>query len=217
MTALEKLEIKREVLLRLIKALLDGEELEEIAKIISTDPNLSAKLLSFINSPYFGLKREIKSITQAIAYLGYRNLKDYAFILLTTSFLADLDKEEIKKHLKFAYLMNGLARKLMPLHEDEAFMVGILEPVKRQIGREELEALLKRAGISKLVIDGLLEPSSPLGKLKIEAQMLMALCDKLSQGEIANLPKELEKLEAKELLEICILADDKAQSILSTL
>jgi EAL and modified HD-GYP domain-containing signal transduction protein len=87
MADVERLELNREVMLRLIKALIDGEELDEIANIISMDPNLSAKLLKFINSPFFGLRKEIKSIVQTIAYLGYKNLKDYVFVLLTSSFL----------------------------------------------------------------------------------------------------------------------------------
>ncbi len=32
--------------------------------------------------------------------------------------------------------MRNMAERVMPEHADEAFMVGILEPVKREIGEE---------------------------------------------------------------------------------
>ena len=216
MASIEKLELKREVMLKLIKALLEGEELEQIATIISMDPNLSAKLLKFINSPYFGLKKEIKSIVQAIAYLGYRNLRDYVFVLLTSSILKEANKEEIKRVLKFAYLMKELAKKLLPQYEEEAYMVGILEPVREKVG-EEIKELLEKAGVSEAVITGLLNPDSRLGRLKETAKKVAELCPKLTEGETVELPPEVEALGVGELTEACILAEDSAQSILSTL
>jgi len=216
MSNIEKLELKREVMLKLIKALLDGEELDEIAKIISMDPNLSAKLLKFINSPYFSLKKEIKSIIQAIAYLGYRNLKDYVFVLLTSSLLKDANKEEIRKVLKFAYVMKELAKKMMPEHEEEAYMVGILEPVREEIG-DEIKEILDKAGVSDYVIAGLLDPSSKLGRLKAEAKLFTELCEKIVEGEQVNLPEELSVLTPEEAREVCQQAEESANSILATL
>ncbi|WP_456456531.1 HDOD domain-containing protein [Thermovibrio sp.] len=217
MSELERLELKREVLLKLIKALLDGEELEEIAKIISMDPNLSAKLLKFINSPYFGLRKEIKSIPQAIAYLGYRNLKDYIFVLLTTSFLKNSSKEEIKEVLKFAYLLKDLSGKLLPEHKDEAFMVGILEPVREEIGEDEIKEILEKAGVSEYVINGLLNPESKLGKLKEMAKKILPLCKELEEGRKTSLPSELNQLKKEDVVESCVLAEDQAQSLIATL
>ncbi|ADU97529.1 HDOD domain-containing protein [Thermovibrio ammonificans] len=216
MSSIEKLELKREVLLKLIKALLEGEELDEIAKIISMDPNLSAKLLKFINSPYFGLKKEIKSIVQAIAYLGYRNLKDYVFLLLTSSMLKNANKDEIKRTLKLAYLMRELAKRLMPEHDDEAYMVGILEQVREEIG-EEIREILEKAGVSEYVVNGLLNPESKLGKLKEAAKRLLEECDRLNEGAEVELPPELSLLSREELIESCLVAEDSAQSILATL
>jgi len=216
MSEIERLELKREVMLKLINALLEGEELNRIAQIVSMDPNLSAKLLKFINSPYFGLRKEIKSIVQAIAYLGYRNLKDYVFVLLTSSFLKNANKEEIKQVLKFAYLMRELSKKLMPEHDDEAFMVGILDSVHQEIGNE-IKEVLEKAGVSEYVINGILDNSSKLGKLKVAAKELLNLCDKLTSGEQVEIPELLKNLPKEDLVESCLMAEDSAESILATL
>jgi len=217
MKEIEKLELKREVMLKLIKALLDGEELEEIARIISMDPNLSVKLLKFINSPFFSLKKEIKSIVQAIAYLGYNNLRDYVFVLLTSSILKGSSREEIKRVLKFAYLMKELAKRVMPEKAEEAFMVGILEPVKEEVGVDEIKEILDKAGVSEGVILGLLSEDSRLGRLKKLAKELLELCPQLMEGKGAELPGDVGSLGLGEATEICILAEDSARSILSTL
>lgn len=216
MSEIERLELKREVMLKLINALLEGEELNRIAQIVSMDPNLSAKLLKFINSPYFGLRKEIKSIVQAIAYLGYRNLKDYVFVLLTSSFLKNASREEIKEVLKFAYLMRELSKRLMPEHEDEAFMVGILDSVYKVV-EEEIKEILEKAGVSEYVINGILDNSSKLGKLKTAAKELLKECEKLTSGEPVEVPALLNNLPKEDLVESCLMAEDNAESILATL
>ena len=94
---MENGEISRTVLLKLIEAILKEEELETISKIVSTDPNLTAKILTFVNSAYCNLRREIHSVEDAIAYIGYRKLKEIAFALLVSATLKNVDKKELLK------------------------------------------------------------------------------------------------------------------------
>jgi len=216
MSEIDRLELKREVMLKLINALLEGEELNRIAQIVSMDPNLSAKLLKFINSPYFGLRKEIKSIVQAIAYLGYRNLKDYVFVLLTSSFLKNASREEIKELIKFAFLMRELSKRAIPEHDDEAFMVGILDSVHREIG-DAIKEVLEKAGVSEYVINGILDSTSKLGKLKVAARELLKVCNRLTSGEPVEVPELLKSLPKEDLVESCLMAEDSAESILATL
>ncbi len=42
----------------------------ELAKVIELDQSISAKVLSMINSAYYGLSRKINNIKEAVAYLG---------------------------------------------------------------------------------------------------------------------------------------------------
>jgi len=210
---IERLELNREVMLRLIKALIEGEELEEVAKIISMDPHLSVKLLNFINSPFFGLKREIKSIVQTVAYLGYKNLRDYIFVLLSSSFLRNRSREEIKNILKFAYLMRKLAERVAPEHAEEYFMVGILTPVMEEIGAD-IKEVLEKAGVSEYVINGLFDPKSQLGKLKFLAKELLDFCDKLKNG---IMPSSFSDFRKEEVIETCVEVEKMAEEIVSTL
>jgi EAL and modified HD-GYP domain-containing signal transduction protein len=216
MSELEKHELNRQVLIWLIKAIIDQEELDVISKIISMDPHLTARLLKYINSPYFGLRREITSIEHAVAYLGYKKLKEFAFILLTTSVLQNRPKEEIKKVLQFAYLMKFLARKLYPDHEDEAFMVGIFEPIREELG-EELREILIKVGVPDIVIEGLYNEHSPLGKLKSTVSKLLPLCKKFINGEIEDIPVKTSENLKSAVVKSCIDSENITNQILNLL
>ncbi|OQY19367.1 MAG: diguanylate phosphodiesterase [Desulfobacteraceae bacterium 4572_35.1] len=77
-----KISPSRLVMLRLMSELqrvnIDLDKLEEI---IQTDVNLSVKLLRQINSSFYSLISEVKSIRQAIIYLGLQHIRNWACIV----------------------------------------------------------------------------------------------------------------------------------------
>jgi|Deesub1362B_J571_1020462.scaffolds.fasta_scaffold03973_3 putative nucleotidyltransferase with HDIG domain len=56
-------------------------DIAEVADVIMQDQVLASKVLRFVNSPYFGLVREVVTLKQAIVLLGLRRIRD---IVLTT-------------------------------------------------------------------------------------------------------------------------------------
>jgi len=101
-------------------------DLKEIEDLIKSDPGLVTKLLKFVNSSYFYLPVEIKSIRQALAYLGINNLKKYLLVLMVLE-LAETLKipvEEYKKMLLAAIFSEKLAEKLN-IDKDVAFLGGL--------------------------------------------------------------------------------------------
>jgi EAL and modified HD-GYP domain-containing signal transduction protein len=78
----------RLAVLRILGALHDPEiELPDLAKLLSQDVALTYKLLRYINSAFFGMRREVTSISHALALLGLRNVKRWATVIM----LADVD------------------------------------------------------------------------------------------------------------------------------
>jgi len=51
---------------------------KELVDVIKRDPVFTLKMLRLVNSPYFGLSREITSINHASVYLGLNTLKNVA-------------------------------------------------------------------------------------------------------------------------------------------
>jgi HD-like signal output (HDOD) protein len=65
---------------KLIKELKSPDfSIKKIVQIVSQDVSMTAKILKIINSSYFGLRREIKTLDQAITYLGINTLKAIVF------------------------------------------------------------------------------------------------------------------------------------------
>lgn len=56
----------------------DNCSLGDVADIISRDVALVAKVLTLVNSSFFGLRTQIADIRQAVAYLGIETLRDFA-------------------------------------------------------------------------------------------------------------------------------------------
>jgi HD-like signal output (HDOD) protein len=58
------------VVVQLLEVIRKDTDLRQSAEIISRDPTLSAEILTIVNSAWFGLRREIKTITHAVTLLG---------------------------------------------------------------------------------------------------------------------------------------------------
>lgn len=98
----------------------------ELVEILKTDPNLSLKLLKYINSVSMGVRHEITSLRQALALIGLNNFKKWASVLIMASFASGKPKELLRLSLfrgRFCELISAdLGR---GSHSPEYFLVGI--------------------------------------------------------------------------------------------
>jgi EAL and modified HD-GYP domain-containing signal transduction protein len=75
----KRIDTNRAAVLDLLAALHDpGIELDDLQRKLALDVGLSFRLLRYINSPFFGLRSEVRSIGQAVALLGLEQLKQWA-------------------------------------------------------------------------------------------------------------------------------------------
>jgi len=82
-----------QILMELLVKLQNPEvEANELANIINLDVTLSYKLLRLMNSAFFGLRKEVSSIQEAIILLGFSKIKTWAS-LLSLSSIDDKPKE----------------------------------------------------------------------------------------------------------------------------
>jgi EAL and modified HD-GYP domain-containing signal transduction protein len=80
----------RVAMLRLSSALQDPNvQLSDLERVISNDVALSYRLLKYINSAYFSLRKEITSIQHALALLGLEQLRRWA----TLSIFAEVGEQ----------------------------------------------------------------------------------------------------------------------------
>jgi sigma-B regulation protein RsbU (phosphoserine phosphatase) len=104
----------------------------ELAKLVSSDPMLTAELLRIVNSPFFGLSRNVKSIPNAVTILGQRALRN---VVLCISVRDALQHQAIPGFNVTAYWEDSLRRAVSArllgeaekLNADECFTAGLLQ------------------------------------------------------------------------------------------
>lgn len=131
--------------------------LDSLKKIIISDVSLSYKLLKLINSPYFGLRRKIKSIDEAVAIIGENNLKCW----LNTIIIQDLGKGSSLELLKNSLIRAKFAE-LLSLNTNlkdrsfDTYMMGMISMIDCLLNRP-LDELLQDLFISNDIKEALLE------------------------------------------------------------
>lgn len=59
----------------------DNASIEDIAKVLKTEPIFSYKILKIVNSAAFGMQREISSIQQAIMMIGLNQIRSWSNVI----------------------------------------------------------------------------------------------------------------------------------------
>lgn len=108
----------------------------EVAKVVTRDPALSAKLLQLVNSAYFGTGQATTSIHQAVSLLGTDRLR---YIALTASVFSAREAENTsgfslrdlqQESMRAAWLARAFAD---PAVRDQAFSSTLLHDVGRVV------------------------------------------------------------------------------------
>lgn len=113
----------------------DDVTTNELAAVIQNDPGLTAKILKVVNSPLFGIPREISSLKQAIGMLGMRTVKVMAlsFSLVETVSRAKCEGFDFsaywRRSLTTAVGARLIGKSAAPAVAEEAFVAGLLADV----------------------------------------------------------------------------------------
>lgn len=100
---------------------------KELAKIVSYDQSLSTKVLTLVNSAYYGFPQQVTSIARAIALIGMSQTKNIIITVAMKPMLtSQCDKELWKHSIKAAVGCEHLAKYFKVMDSDEAFVIGFL-------------------------------------------------------------------------------------------
>jgi len=111
----------------------------DVAKIISEDQGLTARILKLANSPLFGYFSKIETITQAVTIIGVLQVRDLALALSVMNVFAGIPQNLVNMEQFWRHsLATGLAAKFMATNQREAslerfFVAGILHDVGRLV------------------------------------------------------------------------------------
>ncbi len=112
----------------------DEPDVRAIASIIANDPPLTAELLRFANSPYFGFRNPITTVFHAAQMLGLKTVKNLAlsFSLIKTFQKGDapFDYSDFwRGSLTAAVSCKLIAKELLPDFAEDAFFLGLLHNI----------------------------------------------------------------------------------------
>lgn len=123
------------------KANQPDSSLEDVARIIARDPGMTAKILKLVNSAFFGLRRELSSTEEAVAYIGLDTIKSLVLSIHAFAQFAHANSGGLTMESLWAHSLNVAARsKLIAQLEqadrkavDEAFTAGMLHDVGKLV------------------------------------------------------------------------------------
>ena len=138
---------------------LNAESLDydSLQNIISRDPALTFKLLKYISSAHFGLRREVKSIKQALEFLGEYEIKKWATIAVFMELGKDQPMELLRFSLVRARMCEMLAGKLGRDNlKSTLFLIGLLSLMDVVLGKPMREILddIPLASVPKAALVG---------------------------------------------------------------
>ena len=110
----------------------------DLVKIIETDPVMTGKILSLVNSTYFSLRDHIFSLKRAIILLGFNTIKHIA---ISSSLVGAIGTEGGNKHFEYIdvwkhMLAVGVTSKILSIkmnveskQEEQFFIAGLLHDI----------------------------------------------------------------------------------------
>ena len=113
----------------------EDPDLQEIGKIISTDPPLSVEVLKIVNSAFYGLPSKVTTVSHAINLLGINTVKNLALSFSLVKNFAVNSSVSFdytlfwKDSLIGAVAARLLAEKILPKYSEDAFFLGLLHNI----------------------------------------------------------------------------------------
>ncbi len=150
-----------QVIVELINRVDREEDIDKIEATLKRDPALAFRLMRYINSPAFGLRVEISSFRHAIMMLGYKRLKRWLALLLSTA-----SRDVNLKPVMFAAVRRGLLlEELVRSNGDEEmrnemFICGVFSLLDRMF-RQPFAQLLDTIPVPERVRQALVDGSGP--------------------------------------------------------
>ncbi|MCX8164813.1 MAG: HDOD domain-containing protein [Aquificaceae bacterium] len=209
----------KNTLLKLIAFIHTTQSPKEVANLIATDVGMSAKILRFVNSAYYSPIKEIKSLEQACAMIGLKNLKSFLLALAMNDYMAIENPILWKKSLIRAMIAKQIAEIVNPNYESEAYFVGLFSLIDEILNVDKI-AFLKEVKVGQDIIDGYTGKNSVLRSILdcsiiLEEKLYEIIkADRATEHEILINLERATGISKHKLISIAESASDMVESIL---
>ncbi|RLJ17790.1 phosphohydrolase [bacterium endosymbiont of Escarpia laminata] len=112
---------------------------KDIGEVISQDTDLSARLLSLVNSAFYGMRAPVDTISRAVTVIGTKGLRNLVLVTsaaeIFTGIPADLvDMTEFWRYsVTTGVISKALSTQCNVLHGERLFVMGVLHDIGRLV------------------------------------------------------------------------------------
>nr|WP_315258994.1 HDOD domain-containing protein [uncultured Duganella sp.] len=175
------------VIMQLMQMVRQNADIAQLEAVLKRDATLSYKLLRFINSAGFGAGREVQSLRQALALLGYTPLYRWLTLLLATASTTGYSPVLLETAVVRGRLAELLGQAALGKSEAEnIFVAGMFSLLDRLLGIP-MDEVLANVQLSDDVVAALLSRSGKYGPY-----LALAEACELSSGLVASLAATLK-------------------------
>jgi len=130
------------VILQLMQMVQNNEDVPKLESVLKRDPALTYKLLRYINTAGFGAGRDVQSLRQAIALLGYAPLYRWLVLLLASASASGFSPVLMEAAVVRGRLTELLGQPYLGKAEGEhLFVAGMFSLLDRLLGLPMQEVL----------------------------------------------------------------------------
>jgi EAL and modified HD-GYP domain-containing signal transduction protein len=174
------------IILQLMQMVQNNDDVPKLESVLKRDPALTYKLLRFINSAGFGSGREVQSLRQAIAMLGYKPLYRWLTLLLATASTSGYSPVLMETAVVRGRLAELLGQKFLAHGEGEnLFVAGMFSLLDRLLGlpmKEVLDTIQLPDEVVRALLtrDGMYGPYLALAEAcELNSNLVASLADSL--------------------------------------
>ncbi len=125
------------VAIHLSKLISDSKTtMHDFEEVIKMDPTLVMRLLRLVNSPYYGLRQKVTSISRAVLFIGMKNLRNLVIVAALKDIFKEGSNEDVFSRTKLWLhcASVGICSQMISEHVfgkkgDDAFMCGVLHDI----------------------------------------------------------------------------------------
>jgi len=157
-----KLPESKLAILRALQKVLTAESVHEIHEVVKQDVGLSYRLLKYINSASFGLRREVDSIEQAMNLLGLNKLRRWLSLLSLAALGDNKPAELVRTALYRGQFLEALGRLLGEAETGDDFLLGMFSVLDALLD-QPMDKALDDLSLPGEVRETLLNASAAMG------------------------------------------------------
>ncbi len=160
----QKVSTNKVATLRLLSALDDPDiGAQEVEELLSHDSRLSYKLLRVVNSAAFSFPREISSLREAIVFLGLRQIREWAGMIVLSS-VEEKPSDLMRITLTRAKMCELIAEKVNSEENKSFFTVGLFSTLDALLDKP-MGDILQDLPLSDNFKEALLSQEGPYGRV----------------------------------------------------